>query len=271
MKFIKYKPKVSIIIAAYNSEKYIKFAIASVQKQRYENWELIIVNDCSTDSTRKIIKKYQSKKILTINLKNNVGPYRATNFAFKKATGTYIAILDSDDYSHPDRIASQVSELEKNKNTGLVLTQFHSIDQNNKIIKNVKNKKFISVNNFNKRFPCENLACNSSAMFRKEYIKEIKFYEKKYFYSNDYNFYLKIFKVSNVKLINKFYTYYRVHKEQRTNNLKAKTILKEQLSHLLWSLNNRLINNNNIILFLGKFTIVSIKLFIEFIRTKKIV
>ncbi len=71
MKIAKHKPKVSIIIAAYNSEKYIKLAIESIKKQSYKNWELIIVNDCSTDSTKKIIEKNKSKKILIINLKKN--------------------------------------------------------------------------------------------------------------------------------------------------------------------------------------------------------
>ncbi len=94
MNFLKNSPKVSIIIVAYNSEKYIDCAIQSIKKQKYKNWELVIVNDCSNDLTKEIIKKYKSKKIRIINLKKNIGAYRATDLAFKKITGKYVAILE---------------------------------------------------------------------------------------------------------------------------------------------------------------------------------
>jgi glycosyltransferase involved in cell wall biosynthesis len=263
---MKHKRKVSIIIVAFNSARYVKFSIESIKKQSYRNWELLIVNDCSTDDTKNIISKYKSKKIKIYNLSKNVGPYKATDFAFKKAKGEYIAILDSDDYSHPSRIKSQVSELDNNNDVGLVLTKYKLVNYKNKILKDYKNQEFISESDFNKRFPCINLACNSSAMFRREYIKRIQFYSEKYFYSNDYNFYLRIFKISKVKLINKFYTYYRVHLNQRTNAMDSKSILKECLSHLVWSYKNHLINRNNLIFFFNRFLITCLKLIFQNIK-----
>jgi glycosyltransferase involved in cell wall biosynthesis len=214
------------------------------------------VNDCCADSTKKIIEKYKSKKIIIINLKKNIGPYKAINLAFKKATGKYVAILDADDYSHPKRISSQVLELEKNSKVGLVITNYKLIDENNKII---KYNKFVSQKDFNNRFPCENLACNSSAMFRSKFIKELNFYNKDFFYMNDYNFYLKIFTISKIKIINKFYTFYRIHKNQRTNIIKKKYILKERLHMLMWSMKSKLINVNNVALFLKIFSKTCIK------------
>jgi glycosyltransferase involved in cell wall biosynthesis len=256
----KFAKKVSIIIVAFNSDKYVKFCIESIKKQSYRNWELLIVNDCSTDNTKNIISKYKSKNIKIFNLIKNVGPYKATDFALKNAKGEYIAILDSDDYSHRLRIQSQVLELDNDNTIGLVFTKYKLVNYKNKILKSNKNQQFISEDDFNKKFPCINLACNSSAMFRREYIKKIKFYSKKYFYSNDYNFYLNIFKISKVKLINKFYTYYRVHLNQRTNVLDSKIILRECLSNLLWSLKNDLINYSNVIFFLSRFLITYSKL-----------
>jgi glycosyltransferase involved in cell wall biosynthesis len=242
-------PLVSVVMTVFNGEKFILKSINSVIKQNYKNWELIIVNDNSQDSTNKILNKYQSKKIKIINLKKNIGAFQATNLAFKKITGKYVAILDSDDYSHSKRIVKQVAELEKNPNIGLVLTKYKCIDIENKIIKNIEKEKSISYNNFNRLFPCINLACNSSAMFRKEFIKELNFYNKDLFYSYDYNFFLKIFKVSKIKFINKFYTFYRIHPNQRTNILKKKIIFKENLYNLRWSLSNNLINRDNILIF----------------------
>jgi len=265
MYFIRNKPKVSIVIVCYNSEKYIKFAIESIKQQKYKNWELIIVNDGSCDITKKIIEKYKSKKIKIISLKRNVGAYKATNLAFKKTSGKYIAILDSDDYSHPKRILSQVFELENDYKVGLVFTKYKIVNENNKI---KKNKEFELKKDINKRFPCENLFCNSSAMFRRKFVKQLGFYNKNYYYSYDYYFYLKIFMVSQIKLINKFYTYYRIHKNQRTKNLKKKIIIQEQILHLIWSLNNGLINRGNIILFFRRFIFLSVKLFFEVLKLK---
>jgi glycosyltransferase involved in cell wall biosynthesis len=259
------KIKVSVIIAAYNSEKYIDYAIQSIKKQEYKNWELIIVNDCSTDLTKKIIEKYKSKKIKIINLKKNIGSYKATNLAFRKITGKYIAILDSDDYSHPKRIISQVIELEKNPKVGLVFTKYRCIDEKNKIIKDIKKKESISDSDFNVIFPCQNLVCNSSAMFRRNFINELIFYNKDFVYSCDYNFYLKIFKVSKVKCINKFYTFYRIHFNQSTQSIKLKKIIyNENLKHLEWSKANGFINKKNIYLYYKNYLINYFKLLLNY-------
>jgi glycosyltransferase involved in cell wall biosynthesis len=251
-------PLVSVVMTVFNGERYILKSIDSIIKQTYRNWELIIVNDNSQDSTNKILNKYKSKKIKIINLKKNIGPYKATNLAFKTIKGKYVAILDSDDYSHSKRISSQVLELEKDSNIGLVLTKYKLIDQNNNLI---KNNRLISQEDFNKRFACENFACNSSAMFRRNFINELKFYDKSFFYMYDYIFYLKIFKISKIKLINRFYTFSRVHENQRTKTIKKQIIIKENLNILLWSVSNKLINLNNIMLFTNRILINLIKLF----------
>jgi|688.fasta_scaffold245997_2 glycosyltransferase involved in cell wall biosynthesis len=251
-------PLVSVVMTVFNGEKFLSKSINSIINQSYKNWELIIVNDNSQDSTNKILNKYQSKNIKIINLKKNIGAFKATNLAFKKVKGKYTAILDADDYSHPKRISGQVIELEKNSDIGLVITKYKLVDENNNFIK--KSRHF-SQKDFNKRFPCENLACNSSAMFRSKFIQELKFYDKFFFYMYDYNFYLKIFKISKVKIINKFYTFYRVHKNQRTQTLKKNIIFKENLLILLWSMKNLLINFNNAALFFKRFFINFIKYF----------
>ena len=115
-------------------------------------------------------------------------------------------------------------------------------------------------------FPCENLICNSSAMFRAKFIRELEFYNKDFFYMNDYYFYLNIFKISKIKMINKFYTFYRVHENQRTNILKKKIILKENFNMLVWSMKHQLIGFNNIALFSKNFLIIIIKYFFAIIK-----
>ena len=90
---------VSIVMPAYNVEKYIEESIESVLYQTYSNWELIIVNDCSLDNTYKIIKKYHKKdsRIKSYSLLKNQGVANARNIAINNAKGKYITFLDSDD------------------------------------------------------------------------------------------------------------------------------------------------------------------------------
>jgi glycosyltransferase involved in cell wall biosynthesis len=83
------------------------------KKQNYHNWKLIIVNDNSNDSTKRIIDKYKSNKIKIINLRKNVGAYKAVDIATKFIEGKYTAFLDSDDIFHPNKLSEQVKFLEK--------------------------------------------------------------------------------------------------------------------------------------------------------------
>jgi len=107
---------VSIIMPAYNAEKYIAEAIESVLKQTYTNWELIIVNDCSTDATEQIIKKYQKQdyRIKLYSLLNNQGVANARNTAIQNTRGRYLAFLDSDDMWLPEKLEKQLAFMQAN-------------------------------------------------------------------------------------------------------------------------------------------------------------
>ncbi len=259
---MKNSPLVSILIPAYNCEKYIKKTIESIKKQSYKNWELLIINDCSTDSTFTILKKYISNKIKIINLKKNIGPYLALSKNFKFCYGKYVAFLDSDDIMHPERLKAQIEELEKNKKIGLVATWFRIIDHKGRVIKLIKFPA--TENEFNNIFPCQNVICNSSVMFRKKLISKLGFYNKFFFYSNDYHFYLKLFSQYKIKIIDKFYTDYRIHNEQRTKSSTIKKIIfKENLANLKWAKKNNLINKYNVMLFYKNYC----KNFLKFLLT----
>lgn len=110
-------PMVSIITPAYNCEKYIRYAIESVKRQTYENWEHIIINDCSTDDTDKILEKYARKdqRICVIALNKNEGVAYARNVGIKAACGRYIAFLDSDDQWKKDKLEHQIWFMQEQK------------------------------------------------------------------------------------------------------------------------------------------------------------
>lgn len=109
--------KVSIITPVHNSEKYIEETIKSVQNQTYSNWEMIIVDDCSTDKTKDLIKAMQESdsRIRLIKQQKNVGAAVARNCALEHAKGKYIAYLDSDDLWKPEKLEKQVTYMQQNK------------------------------------------------------------------------------------------------------------------------------------------------------------
>jgi glycosyltransferase involved in cell wall biosynthesis len=116
-------PLVTIVLPVYNAEKYILFCLDSIFNQTYINWELIIINDGSTDQTDKLIRD-QLKKVLhkTIYLKlpENHYPAYCRNLGTQYATGLYIAAMDADDIMLPSRLEKQVDFLEQHPNIGIV-------------------------------------------------------------------------------------------------------------------------------------------------------
>jgi len=103
-------PLISVITPAYNAEKFIQETIESVLAQVYTNWEMIIVDDCSTDKTVKYIKNYEKEdsRIKLFQLETNSGSAVARNTAMRHASGKYIAFLDSDDLWYPEKLRKQV-------------------------------------------------------------------------------------------------------------------------------------------------------------------
>lgn len=107
--------KISVIMSAYNAQNTIRRAIRSVLNQTYKDVELIVVNDCSTDDTEKIIKKYKDNRIVYIKHDVNLGAGCARNTGIKHATGDYIAFLDSDDYYNKEYLQTMADGTEDGK------------------------------------------------------------------------------------------------------------------------------------------------------------
>lgn len=113
-------PTISAIMPVYNAEKYVKETINSVLNQTFADFELIIVNDGSTDSTREIIEQFKDDRIRLFNLKTNQGVGYASNFAVKHVQGKYVARVDSDDIYHKDRFLLQKLFLDEHPELALV-------------------------------------------------------------------------------------------------------------------------------------------------------
>lgn len=121
--------KVSVITPSYNSENYIMNTIESVQQQTYKNWEMIIVDDCSTDQTCAIVAEAAQKdpRIKLIRQKQNGGAAKARNVALEHATGRFIAYLDADDIWMPEKLERQVAFMQEKK-CGFSCTTYEVVD-----------------------------------------------------------------------------------------------------------------------------------------------
>lgn len=141
---------VSIITPVYNCEKFIVDTLESVLDQTYSNWEMILVDDLSTDNSAKIIKKYvkKDKRFIYIKLKENSGAAIARNTALEKSKGRFIAYLDADDLWDKEKLEKQVKFM-KDHNYAFTCTDYEKIDENGKSLnKTIKIPKKVNYNLF---------------------------------------------------------------------------------------------------------------------------
>lgn len=193
---------VSVLMTVYNAELYLKEAIDSIVSQTFDNWELIIVNDGSTDKSERILLNYEDSRIRVFSYSQNIGRTSALCIAFEQARGEYIAILDADDISHPERLAKQVKYLNENPHVGLVGSWAKRIDNNGNVIADfnppIEKTKLYNSLGWTDPF------VHSSVMYRKYLAQQVGGYPKTYVYSQDYAFILNFVKISQVAIMDEY-------------------------------------------------------------------
>ena len=124
------QPLVSVIMPCYNMEKYIAFTIESVQRQTYPHWELLIVDDASTDGTAEIVKSHQNQdeKIRFFVKPQHSGIADTRNQCLNMAKGRFLAFLDSDDLWHPEKLEQQLQFMTE-KNIGFSYSSYDCVDE----------------------------------------------------------------------------------------------------------------------------------------------
>ncbi len=205
---------VSVIMPAFNAEQYIEESIASVLDQTFKKIELIVVNDCSTDSTLEIIKNLSLKdeRIIVLDNSNNLGCANSRNKALLEAKGEYIAFCDSDDVWESEKIKKQLDHI-KSTNADMVFTAYEMIDSFGTFIKSRSVKQEFTLEDLLK----ENSVIFSTTLFKKEAIEGICF-DASWFHE-DYVFLLECLK-KNLKFvgIDETLVKYRVHNKGRSFN-----------------------------------------------------
>ena len=129
------KKLVSIIINCFNGEKYLSKTLASVLNQKYQNFEVIFIDNCSTDSSAKIFKNIKDKRFKYFKTKKKIKLYASRNFALKKANGNYIAFLDCDDWWYENFLSSRKSFFSSSDKYGFCFSNYLHYHQNRKKFK----------------------------------------------------------------------------------------------------------------------------------------
>ena len=194
-------PLVSVIMSVYNGEKYLQEAVDSILNQTFKDFEFIIVNDGSTDKTREILASYNDPRVKIIT-KEHLGISKAKNKAIKSSNGKYIAIMDADDISLPERLELEVDFLDKNRDIGLVGSSFYVIDEKGKVVSTVLPPTQNKV--IQERLLEGNCFGHSTVMMRREILENVGYYREEFKYSLDYDLYLRIaecYKVCNLNSI----------------------------------------------------------------------
>jgi len=205
------KPKVTVLMSVYNSEKYLRVAIDSILNQTYEDFEFLIINDGSKDDSLNIIKSYNDKRIRLISRKNK-GLVASLNEGIVKANGEYIARQDSDDASTPNRLAKEVEFLDSNPDIGLVGSNYIVMDS-------ISWKALAETTVFTnpKDLKLAQITCNQyghgSIMMRKDVAIRCKGYDPKVGYVEDYDLWNRISRITKIANIEESLYLYRKNEE----------------------------------------------------------
>jgi glycosyltransferase involved in cell wall biosynthesis len=193
-------PKVSVIIPTHNRAEVLRSAIASVLKQTYQDFEVIVVDDASDDAPREVLTYFNDKRIKYVRHEVNKGDAGSRNTGILNSGGDYLAFLDDDDEWLPEKLQMQVDVLTNSaSDIGGVYTGMLIIDRTGKIsgthipVQGVKSPADLSA---------ENVIATSSIMLRRECFQKVGLFDEKIPYTNDYDMWIRIsaeFKLECIK------------------------------------------------------------------------
>ena len=215
------EPLVSIIVPCHNSAKFITATLNSIIAQDYQSWELIIIDDQSTDDTRAIVEKFSSKynNVQFIPLPKNMGVSNSRNIGMAKAIGKYIAFLDSDDIWLENKLSRQVAYME-DKMLAMTFCAYKRINEDGAIISGVTPAPF-SVGY--EQLLSHNMIIFSTSMILKGVIGNLEFSKAGH---EDWIFFLQLFKKCKLGYgINEPLALYRIRKGSISSN-KLKAVVK---------------------------------------------
>jgi glycosyltransferase involved in cell wall biosynthesis len=226
------QPLVSIVMPAYNAEKYIAESVNSILAQTYKNFELLIADDCSTDRTREILSAFNDSRISFHPNETNQGYLKTCNKLFLLCNGELVTFQDADDISVYDRIEKQVNEFIKDKELGICTSNSVMIDSVGKKI--MSRRWAIDYEKFRTNADYEVLLCGATIMLKNDLLKEIGLYHE-YFNrlgGEDYEWFFRAVSKGKGGHVNDELYSYRIHNSAvKVNNASPRTVYIHDIIH----------------------------------------
>ena len=228
-------PKVTIYITNYNYGRFISQAINSCINQTFKNFEIIIIDDGSTDKSKKIINKYtRDFTFIRSQFNKNQGLIKSCNSALRSARGEYILRLDADDWLDKNALEIMVNKLEKNRNVEFIFPDYYEVDQNNNILHLIRRHDFENVKLF------DTPAHGACSLFRTKTLILNGGYDENFSAQDGVDIWLRFYKKFKVMNINIPLFYYRRHGFNLTENKKK---ILENRNKILFKNNKNKIKN----------------------------
>ena len=204
---------VSVVMPVYNGERYLKEAIESILNQTFRDFEFIIINDASTDKSEEIIKTFTDTRIIYIKNDKNLGQAESLNKGIRNARGLYVARMDQDDISLPERISVQSAYMEANREVAILGTWYQEIDENNNAIRRPIFPAFpgIKTRLFFARLAGWASIAHPTVMIKRDLFDKIGYYDPKYRICQDYDLWLRTVKKYKIENIPDVLLNYRIH------------------------------------------------------------
>ena len=183
-------PRVTVLMAVYNGQAFLREAIESILNQSYADFELLIADDASTDRTPDIIRSYRDPRIRVVRNESNRGVAYTRNRALPLARGEYVAVLDADDVSYPHRLETQVAYLDAHPDVVLLGGSYEIIDDQGHVI----NTAHAQTDPLSIRWHLlfGNCIAQSTVMYRLPEVVELGGYDDRVFAGEDYDLYVRI-------------------------------------------------------------------------------
>jgi len=212
-------PKISVLFPTYNTrEEYLREAIESVLRQTFADFEFIILDDCSPDpNVEKVVKSYTDPRIRFYKNEQNMGISKTRNKLIELARGEYLAVMDHDDVSLPERFEKEASYLDANPDVGLVSCQAERFPHG-ELMKNPENDKEIRLAMI---YGCP--IVHSACMIRKSVLVDDNIrYEEEFSPSEDYALYVRLMKVTKFHNLPEVLFRYRWHVDNTSHKQRDK-------------------------------------------------
>lgn len=226
-------PLVTVLMPVYNVEDYIIESLSSIINQTYRNLEILVINDASIDRTLEKVQSFNDERIRIINNEQNKGIPYTRNVGLKEAHGKYIALMDSDDISYPERIEKQVQFMESNLDIDVVGTfyQVFGGTLNGGIFKRKVKSKYITPLDLKIKFLFNCAIHNPTSMLRKDTINKYELrYNTDYFVVQDYDLFVQISKFGKLAILPEVLYKYRVgHSNITKKSLQTKVLNRRKI------------------------------------------